>query len=68
MKELEKISKKLLLNDINKIPIDTVIGEYKTPGTYTLTIPVDGIYEIYCIAPGGESYITGEGLYVNGVE
>ena len=68
MLELERAAKKLLMNDINKIPVDTVICEYTTPGTYTIDIPVDGVYEIYCIAPGGESTVTAEGIFVNTLE
>lgn len=50
------------------IKVGTVICDYTTPGEYEVIIPEDGIYEIYCIAPGGEaissnnfwSHTTGE--------
>lgn len=50
---LKDETKKLIQQQTNTIPVNTVIGEYKNSGTFTVTIPEDGVYEIYCIAPGG---------------
>lgn len=68
MKHLEEITKRLLINDINTLPKDTVICEYTAPGTYTVDIPVDGKYEIYCIAPGGESTAYDANYYNSATE
>lgn len=64
----EESAKKLLLNNVNVIPKDTVICEYTNPGTYTINIPVNGTYEIYCIAPGGESIIVAQDLRATATE
>ena len=64
----ENTSKKLLMSNVFKIPVDTVIAEKSSPGTYTIEIPENGVYEIYCIAPGGESIGVDEALYATAVE
>ena len=66
----EDTSKKLLMANVFKTPIDTVVVEKSSPGTYTIEIPENGVYEIYCIAPGGESIATdaNNSLYATAVE
>lgn len=44
-----------LLSNQSTIEAGTIICEFTTPGEYTIEIPENGVYEIYCIAPGGEA-------------
>lgn len=55
MPRIEETKKILLDQNIDPIPPNTVVFENSTPGTYTLTIPGDGYYEIYVIGAGGDA-------------
>lgn len=46
-------SKELLSGYLSKYKKDEVLGEYTTPGTYTLEIKGKGVYEIEAISGGG---------------
>lgn len=65
---LEFWSKQLLLSaKSDPYKPETVLFESATPGTYSLNLAGDGVYELYCIAGGGggSSRNSGGSVYIN---
>ena len=53
MPRIDETRKYLLGQNVDPVPPETVILEKTAPGNYTLQIPGDGYYQIYCVGAGG---------------